>query len=272
MRNTSCDINLDVCISGTGTPVLSLSYHGHNVNMAKTHSEEEVADAVQQAVQQATDEAYAKGKGEIAEALKGLQQNDRPSGAGGLVQKPPTLAYGEDVARHLILFENYRLITGIKDINAMRVYLTYLDQKCQSKLKNMTKAEKDNWQTSKSVVKKMLIPTEQKYRAKAELKRTRQKVQESVEQFIDRIESLANTVFEEGDEDHEPLPKEAALVDALMNGLRKAEIRIAILSKHGEGVDYADASKLARMLAASFAAAKMAEEEDEKRRESAEAV
>ena len=223
--------------------------------MTKTHSDDEVAEKVQKA----EDAAYQKGKGEIVEAIRGLKKDDRPSGAGGLVQKPPTFIYGQDVSKHLTIFENYRIIAGITDINAMRVYLTYLDDKCQDKLRSLTKAQKDNWTVSKNEVKKKLIPTEQKYKAKTELRRTKQRVTESVEQFTDRIESLANTIYE--DTDHEA--RNATLIDVFLNGLRRAEIRIAILSKHGEEVEYLDASREAKILDASYSSSRMAQEEED---------
>ena len=186
-----------------------------------------------------------EGKLELKEVLESITKPE--IALVHLVSKPPVLAYGGEVIQHLTQFENYKTVAKIADAIATRVYITYTDEKCQSKLRSLTAPEMDNWAQAKPSIRKILQPTEMRYRSKAALLRTTQRQGESVDSFIDRIQSLADMAYYDDDG-----MRKKILVDVLLNGLQKEEIMISIVSKHGEDVDYDTACKEAQILGSCF--------------------
>ena len=159
----------------------------------------------------------------------------------------------QDIARYIDSWENYRILIKMANTNVTRTFLTYLDERSQDKLQSLSTEEKDDWQTAQSRIKEILEPASGRLMAQMELTAAAQSIDESVEEFIERISRLASKAYK----DSEIVMREKKSVEALISGLKSTEIVSAIVSKYGAEVNFKEAAEQSRVLGATLEARAM---------------
>lgn len=127
-------------------------------------------------------------------------------------------------------FDNYREVIGLQKTDAYAAFLSYLEEKHISKLRNLNKSpgEKEDWDTIKLEVISTLTPPTQKMEARVKLNTARQGAKETLAEFAERLKKWVDQCY---DKPAEVAVRERIMKDHLVKGCNDDNVAIDMMSK-----------------------------------------
>ena len=166
------------------------------------------------------------------------------------VRKPETYTSEKDIKVFLTSFELYTKSINLNADKVLPSFITYLDAESFQKLKVLDILEIKNWKEFKEATIEALSPAISKMAIKQKLRNSKQKPNETVTEFYNRIVILVSQHLDDVTSDAE---RSALLKETLASGLSDDEISVEIIEQDKwtfkESLDYAirrEQSKLAR--------------------------
>ena len=187
---------------------------------------DEVKTAVRQMIKAAEQAATKNAKEEASNLLDQAKLDFRAGVAGSRrpEQFDPSTMH---ISTYLENFEPFRVIMNLAGVQAVNTFLTYLNQKSLNTLINQGVVRETNWDNFKRKVIEALSSPREAVQARYELKKAKQRVDETVAEFGERLCQLATLGYKEG-EDH---AVQSILKDALSGGVLRDEIAIVLINK-----------------------------------------
>lgn len=174
----------------------------------------QVQGIIRKAEQKASDEAIHQAKIDFRAGVAGSRRPD--------MYDPSTTR----IASFLDSFEPFRLIMNLDGAEAINTFLTYLDQKSLNTLIAKGIATNTDWKSFCTEVTAALSSPRESVKARYELKKAKQRPDETVAQFGERIIELAKVGYS-NDEREASL---SILKDALTGGLSSDEIAVTLIN------------------------------------------
>ena len=146
------------------------------------------------------------------------------------VRKPPMFDDEQtDIRTFVEDFDGYRQVIDLDKKHAYGTLLTYLPEMHRTRLRhlNKTKRELSDWDNTKNVVTKALTPPTQKLEARLKLNSARQKKEETVLDFLERLRKLVDQSYDKPEEEK---IRERILKDHFINGVREDTVAVDLLA------------------------------------------
>ena len=163
------------------------------------------------------------------------------------------------ISAYFETFEPFRAIMNSNGQHAVNTFLTYLDQKSRNTLITKGITRKSTWDSFRKAAIEALSSPREAVKARYEIKRAKQRVDETVDQFGERLFALGKLGFTVEERD----AMDTILEDALTAGLIRDEIAIVLINKN-DG-DFKDYLEEAIKLDGSYQARSTLREEDSMR-------
>jgi len=205
--------------------------------MARVYSEQEIVEIKREAADAVKIHAYEAGAQNPA-----LPETHNFE----FCKKPEKFDAGRgNIRKYIQRWDAYRRVVNIKDENATRIFLTFLDDTALNKLlDNMSTAQKDDWAAAKPIIIELLEPTFLPFEAKIKLGRAKQKHDESIEAFVSRLLDLGNKAYK----NEEQTVRDRLVLDRFLSGLRSKQMTMFIFSKYGQNMSLDQAKTEAKNL------------------------
>lgn len=153
-------------------------------------------------------------------------------------------------------FEPFRRIMGLTGRPAINAFMTYLNTDAQTTLTDNKVLERETWEEFKENTIQALSPPQARVKARFEIKRAVQKIDETVEEFGKRLVKLGKTAY--GLNENEA--KDSALKDALAGGVRRDVVAVQLINEQDK--DFNDLLAEAVNLDASYTARESMKSDD----------
>ena len=145
-------------------------------------------------------------------------------------KKPHEFSHGDNIHDFLLAFENYCTVINLPRAAMFRVFCTFLDNKSQVRVRSLKLTDASNWTTVKELIIQTLDPN---YNCSTsdELFKAQQNSYESVRDFSERLEKIANSNFtlKKFCKSH----REILLKEAFISGLDSKQIEYSLLTTPG---------------------------------------
>ncbi|KAL5253942.1 hypothetical protein ACHWQZ_G013641 [Mnemiopsis leidyi] len=141
------------------------------------------------------------------------------------------------IAAYFDSFEPFKLIMRLDGSAAVNTFLTYLDQRSLNILIANNVVNRSNWNTFRNDAVAALSSPQEAVKARYELRKAKQGVDETMVQFGERLFALGRLGYKEGEE----AAMDAILKDTLSGGVLRDEIAIVLINKKdGNFKDFLD--------------------------------
>ena len=160
------------------------------------------------------------------------------------------------IATYFDSFEPFRLIMNLDGAEAVNTFLTYLDQKSLDALIANRLVEKTSWSDFRKEAILTLTSPSEAVKARYELKKAKQRPDETVAQFGERLMKLAKLGYTDEERD----ATLSILKDALTGGLNRDEIAVALIND--PDLDFKNALEKAVKLDGAYRARSSLRDED----------
>ena len=144
------------------------------------------------------------------------------------VRKPETFTSGKDIRLFMDTFDSYTKSINLAEDKSKQSFLTYLDPESFQKIKVLEILNINDWKQFRDAVIEALSPAMSKMAIKQKLRNLRQRPNEKVTEFYDRIIVLASQYFEDNVTDAE---KSTILKETLAAGLRDDQISVELIER-----------------------------------------
>ena len=173
-------------------------------------------------VELAYKEGLLKGKSEIIDRWDGSKKIDIP------LRKPDIFKHGGNFKRWLKNFQHFATASRIPEAKKMDVLISYLDQTCQSKVEtlNLDRSHKIDFESCCEKITRAIEGSNSKSEWRAKLMSARQQDNETVTDFVTRINDLADRCY--GTE--ESAIKSQILLDCFTTGLQSDQMYLDIMT------------------------------------------
>lgn len=192
-----------------------------------------------------TDEVTAlrKDKQDLQQKLAAAPQSVSQAGPSHTkkitVKQPEMYKTSKSIKNYVKLWDNYARIMNMTGTQTIQSFYTFVDEEVQEKLGELSDNEQKTWKDFKDLVLKTLEKPASKTAMRHKLRALKQGRDESVLEYKEKLEKIANQAYAEGQNKE----KDDALKDALASGLRNDEVAIKIIGKETwsfkDSVDYA---------------------------------
>ena len=159
------------------------------------------------------------------EAVEAAKLEFRAGVAGS--RKPDQYVFGKaNIKTFMEMFEPFRAVMCLDGKPAINAFMTYIDSKAQNSLIESGATRKNAWIEFKADAVKALSPPQAGVQARFEIKRAKQRQDETVAEFGQRLLDLARVGYTET----ETAAKHSALKDALSGGVRRDELAVHLIN------------------------------------------
>ena len=145
-------------------------------------------------------------------------------------RKPQPYSTEKDIKLYMDDFNSYREVVGLPKRVTYQTFVSYLPDKFKRRLRalQLSNADMEDWDALQPLLIQTLSPPIAKVRAKIELDGARQGTEESILDFVERLQTLVDQCY---DKPNELAAKEFLLKDLFMRGLRDERVSISVLTE-----------------------------------------
>ena len=142
-------------------------------------------------------------------------------------RKPETYDPSKGIKLYMESWDFYKRIMQLRDAEAIQTFMTYLSEESYQKCKVLKVTNERNWESFKAAVISALDKPRSKLAVRVKLRNLKQKRNETLSEFYDRMLQLAAEAFDES----EQAAQDDTMKQVLCSGILSDELAVEIIGR-----------------------------------------